>query len=132
MSAESTPGKRGRRVPNGVSGARKNTIKIVLSDFEEAKVSALAEARGVTRQRLLLSSALAGSAEAAAAQQVLWDELRPVAAMQGRLCSLVNQIAAAANSGADLPPEFAQVCRAVEKNQNRLVALLDALEGDFA
>jgi hypothetical protein len=78
---------------------------------------------------LLVESALAGGADAAARKAELAGELFRVTRFLGRVGVNINQIARAANAGAELKADASAALRAISDVTRRIELLLDDVEG---
>lgn len=93
--------RRGRR--ENVDGPRGRELKIRLTDYEDAALRAMAEARGVTRQRVLMDAALTGSPTSSRADLMdAVDGLERAVLAVARVGVNVNQIAKVANSTGEI------------------------------
>ena len=95
-----------------------------MSQDQEARLADRANARGITVSRLLVESALAGGADAAAARAHLAGEMFRVVRLLGRVGLNVNQLAKVANATGSLPPEVPAALAALERATERLTQLL--------
>ncbi len=95
----------------------------------EHRLLAAAAIRGISVSRLLVESALAGGADAAARKAELAGELFRVTRFLGRVGVNINQIARAANAGAELKADASAALRAISDVTRRIELLLDDVEG---
>lgn len=95
---------------------------------QEARLTAKAAARGVTVSRLLVESALAGGADAAAVKAALASEFFAVVRVLGKIGVNVNQLARAANATGEVPPAAAHALDAITRVCDRLQGLIDDVE----
>lgn len=97
---------------------------------QEARLAAKAAERGVTVSRLLVESALAGGADAAAAavKAALASEFFAVVRVLGKIGVNVNQLARAANATGDVPPAAVHALDAITRVCDRLQGLIDDVD----
>nr|WP_067067549.1 plasmid mobilization relaxosome protein MobC [Carbonactinospora thermoautotrophica] len=100
-----------------------------LSDEEKEKIAARAEALGVSIQRLLVESALAGSAQTVTERRALVAELLGVRRLVAALGNNINQLARVANATGAAPPELAAAAAAVARAMARLDATVAGVSG---
>lgn len=114
--------RRGRRRANVPDDRRTKTIKIRVTEAEDAELRARAVAAGVTPQALLMRSVLAGGAVAAAAYEQLREELGLALRFLASISGNVNQLARQANTAGGGVEGVAPVTAA------QLAAALDAVQ----
>jgi hypothetical protein len=108
------------------AGARRDVVhKVKVSAEQEARLIERAAARGITVSRLLVESALAGGADAAAARADLAGEMFRLTRLLGRVGLNVNQLAKVANATGTVPPEARHALDAMARASDRLTVLLD-------
>ena len=87
---------------------------------QEERLQARADERGITVARLLVESALAGGADAAAAKAATMADLFLVVRLLGQVGNNVNQLARVANSTGSVPPEAPAALAALTRASGRL------------
>lgn len=122
---EQTTGRPPRRQLRRAGSRREVTHKVKVSAEVEARLVERAGARGITVSRLLVESALAGGAEAAAARAELASEMFSLMRVIGRIGLNINQLARVANATGSVPPETRHALDAMGRASDRLTALLD-------
>ena len=107
------------------AGSRRDVVhKVKVNEDQEARLVERASARGITVSRLLVESALAGGADAAAARAHLAGEMFRVVRVLGKIGLNVNQLAKVANATGSLPPEAPAALAALARATDRLNQLL--------
>lgn len=107
-------------------------LKVRVSDEELAAIRREAARLGVTVQRLLVESALAGRAHTATERHAQQDELSSVRRLVAAVGNNVNQLARVANATGRLPAQSAAALEAVARVMARLDAALRAMGGPGA
>ena len=113
-----------RRQIRRVGRRREVTHKVKVTEDQEARLVARAAERNITVSRLLVESALAGGADAAAARAGLAGEMYRVVRMLGQVGVNVNQLAKVANATGSVPPEAPHALAALARATARLNELL--------
>ncbi|KWX05991.1 hypothetical protein TH66_00310 [Carbonactinospora thermoautotrophica] len=126
---EGRPRRRGTGRLRRQPGGRRNVVFVRLSDEEKEKIAARAEALGVSIQRLLVESALAGSAQTVTERRALVAELLGVRRLVAALGNNINQLARVANATGAAPPELAAAAAAVARAMARLDATVAGVSG---
>lgn len=116
-----------------VKGGRQHRHVVRVNPEEEGQLLALALRYHVSVPKLLVDSALAGGAGAAAsnasARQELLSELFAVHRLLAGVANNVNQLARVANSTGAVPPETHAVLDAARRGAERIDQLVDDLSG---
>lgn len=120
-----------RRRPR-LRGGRRYQYSVRLSEEEQVRVEAAARSAAMTVPNLLAETMLAALDRHGqlnvAERHALFGELLAVRRLLKALSNNVNQLAAAANSTGQLPPELEETMRALTRTINRLDAVLDPIE----
>lgn len=102
-----------RRRRENVPGGRRHQHKVLVTPEEEAALLLRADKLGVTVARLLVESALAGGAEAVAAERAemedrraLWAELNRLQRAVGAIGVNINQLAKVSNATGELDEQL--------------------------
>lgn len=115
-----------------VRGGRKHRHSVRVTPEEEAMLLALAMRHGVSVSKLLVDSALSGSAaEAGAANADRRDlaiQLLKVNRLLSNVANNLNQMTKVLHSTGELPPQTGEVLDAVRKTVLRVEGLLDRLK----
>ena len=122
-------GQRARRQLRRAGSRRDVVHKVKVSQDQEARLAARAGERGITVSRLLVESALAGGAAAAATKAEMAGEMFRVVRVLGKVGVNVNQLAKVANATGSVPPEAVHALAALARTTDRLNGVLDELEG---
>lgn len=126
VGSERKPSRRRR-----VEGGRQHRHVVRVTPEEEAQLLRLALRYRVSVPKLLVDWALAGGSEAAAdnatTRTALLTELFGVHRLLANIANNVNQVAKAANSTGDVPPQTPEVLAAVRRVAERIDALVDGL-----
>lgn len=125
MTEHTTTDKPLRRQIRRAGSRREVTHKVKVSATQEARLVERANARGITVSRLLVESALAGGADAAAARAHLAGEMFRLSRLLGRVGLNINQLAKVANATGSVPPEARHALDAMARATDRLTELLD-------
>jgi hypothetical protein len=126
MTELEAPRKRQIRLP----GVRREIVhKVKVNPDQEARLVAKAGERGITVSRLLVESALAGGADAAAAKAQLAGELYRITRVVGKVGVNVNQIARATNATLEEQPSTRAAMDAIVRLTERLELFLADVEG---
>ena len=91
---------------------------------QEARLQARADERGITVARLLVESALAGGADAAATKAATMADLFLVVRLLGQVGNNVNQLARVANATGALPPEAPAALASLTRATDRLTVFM--------
>lgn len=102
--------------------------KVKVNADQEARLEATAAERGITISRLLVESALAGGADAAATKAALAGEMFRLARMLGQVGHNVNQLAKVTNATGELQPATGSALDALTRTIDRLHVFLDDLD----
>ena len=121
---EQTTTQPGRRQIRRAGSRREVVHKVKVTADQEARLTERAGQRNITVARLLVESALAGGADAAAARAHLAGEMFRVVRVLGKIGLNVNQLAKVANATGSVPPEAPAALAALERAANRLTELL--------
>jgi len=117
--AEHEPDRRRRQLKR--AGSVRGVRHVVRVDGDqEARLQARADERGITVARLLVESALAGGADAAAVKAATMADLFMVVRLLGQVGNNVNQLARVANATGRLPPEVPAAAAALTRATTRL------------
>lgn len=125
---EQTTTRPGRRQIRRAGSRREVVHKVKVSVDQEARLLERAGQRNITVARLLVESALAGGADAAAARAHLAGEMFRVVRVLGKIGLNVNQLAKVANATGSVPPEAPAALAALERAANRLTELLSDVD----
>lgn len=125
MGGEQTTDRPLRRQIRRAGSRRETTHKVKVSADQEARLVERANARGITVSRLLVESALAGGADAAAARAELAGEMFRISRLLGRVGLNINQLAKVANATGSAPPEARHALDAMTRVCDRITELLD-------
>lgn len=118
-----------RRQQAHLPGGRRGMLhKVRVTPDQERVLAAKADRHGWTIARLLAESALAGSAEEAAAVRELVGELMDLQLALGAVGNNLNQIARATNATLEWHPETLAVLKDVDAERDRIRALVDRLQ----
>lgn len=123
---------RGQRQRRWSGGERPFKHKVALTPDQQEQVVFKAAIRGITIPNLLVQSALAGGAEAAAQHAAFRDELLRITRLMGKVSNNINQLARVANATHQLEPETAATLEAHVCVLERLESFIDALGRDAA
>lgn len=104
---------------------RDRKIEVKVNDQELAQLRARAYAQGITVQRLMIRSVLAGSSLAADRAATLRRELVSAKTLLGRQGHLLNQQTAAMHATGELPPEVPHTLRSIAATIARIDALVE-------
>ncbi|WP_157254846.1 MobC family plasmid mobilization relaxosome protein [Nonomuraea typhae] len=110
-------------------GGRTNVLKVKLSDAEKAALAARAKTIGVSTQRLLVESALAGGVHTLTERRALLAELLATRRLLLAMGNNVNQIARAVNATGRPPAELGAASAAITRIAGRLDLLVSHLTG---
>lgn len=99
--------------------------KVRVNQDQELRLSARAAEQGITISRLLVESALAGGADAAAAKGALAGEMFRMARLLGQVSNNVNQLARVANATGQIPPAVPAALDALTRSLGRLDGFLE-------
>jgi hypothetical protein len=102
---------------------------VKVTEEQEARLVELAGARGITVARLLVESALAGGAGAAAVQAELVAEVLRLGRALGKVGVNVNQIARATNATGEHQDHTVAVMAELQRVCARVDAVCGALDG---
>ena len=102
--------------------------KVRVSPEQEQRLVAKAAERAVTVSRLLVESALAGSADGAAALRLLTGELFDLQRSFAAVGNNLNQVARATNATREQQPELLAVIERLEVELVRIRAWVDRAE----
>lgn len=116
-----------RRRRANVNGGRQHSHRVLVSPVEEAVLTQLALAQGVTVPRLLVEAATSRPGESSTERRAAIAELLAVRRLLAAVSNNVNQLAKHANSGEEFPEEAAMTLRAVRRLVPRIDAAADAL-----
>lgn len=128
LSDEVAGGRRfGRRRRANVEGGRQHRHEVKVTPEEEGRLLLLAGEQGVTVARLLVESALSGSAETATERREAMAELFAVHRLLAAVSNNVNQIAKATNATGEIQAELVETLRAVRRVAERIDTAIDGL-----
>lgn len=129
--AESEGSERQVRRRRRVEGGRQHRHVVRVTPEEEAKLLALALRYRVSVPKLLVDSALAGGAQAGAANDSVRDalvtELFGVHRLLANVTNNVNQMTKVLHSTGEMPPQTGEVLDVVRRTAVRVEALVDEL-----
>ena len=118
-------------VADGVEGGRQHRHVVRVTPEEEAQLLALALRYRVSVPKLLVDSALAGGAQAGAANDSVRDalltELFGVHRLLANVTNNVNQMTKALHGTGEMPPQTGEVLDVVRRTAVRVEALVDEL-----
>lgn len=125
------PARRRQTRRRRVEGGRHHRHVVRVTPEEEARLLALALRYRVSVPKLLVDSALAGGAEAGAANASVRDavitELFGVHRLLANLTNNVNQMTKALHSTGEMPPETGEVLAVVRRTALRIEDVVDQL-----
>lgn len=116
-----------RRRRANVTGGRKHSHRVLVTEFEEARLSQLAEAQRVTVPRLLIEAALAGQGETSTQRREAMVELFAIRRALVNTANNVNQLARAANSDERAPFDVHQVLGELDERLRSIDSAIDGL-----
>ena len=109
------------------AGGRKGAFLVRVTDEEEHELKGRAAAVGVSVPRLMVESALAGSAQTVSERRALVAEFSGAIRLLGAVSNNVNQLARAYNASGQVPAELSATLHAA----TRVIARLDAAVEQF-
>ncbi len=116
-----------RRRRANVAGGRKHSHRVLVTEFEEARLAQLAEAQRVSVPRLLIEAALAGAGETSTRRREAMVELFAIRRALAGTANNVNQLARAANTGERAPFDVHRVLGELDERLHSVDAAIDGL-----
>lgn len=116
-----------RRRRANVAGGRKHSHRVMVTEFEEARLAQRAEQQHVSVPRLLIESALAGEGETPTQRREAMAELFAIRRALAGTANNVNQIARAANSDDRAPFDVHQVLGELNERLRSIDSAIDGL-----
>lgn len=117
----------GRRRRANVEGGRQHRHEVKVTPEEEGRLLLLAGQQGVTVARLLVESALSGSAETPTQRREAMAELFALHRLLAAVSNNANQIARATNATGEVHAELVETMRAVRRVARRIDDAIDGL-----
>jgi hypothetical protein len=119
----------GRKRRANVAGGREKSYRVYVTEAEDARLVARAEAEQVTVPRLLFESAMASRVETSTDRKRVIAELFRVSRQMAGVATNVNQLARYANAEGQFPEEAHFVMGEYRKLAVRVEDLIDRLAG---
>ena len=116
-----------RRRRANVVGGRHHSHRVLVTPEEEAVLTQLALAQGVTVPRLLVEAATSPRGESLTERRAVIAELFAVRRLLAAVSNNVNQLAKHANSGDYFPADATATLAAVRRLARRVDAAVDAV-----
>lgn len=112
------------------SSARTRRVVVRVNDAEFERLSAMAEAEGLSVARLMIRSTFSGGSIAAMRWAQVHHDVRGLIRLMGRQGVLLNQLTAATNSTGQAPLELEPTLRSMQRVIARTEALAVSLDPD--